>query len=179
MTQAGLANLAAFGFSVLGLFVGVAFGGVGAVPLSILFGFVGYVGTRWLTGVVYDKVRQRIRSVSKYNLREFHYENFPSCSGKGYRQMNRQISTMSVALTRIRRENAIHQLRTDLRHLQMKANSLQRQTSTVIGEVRNFMCIISYFGLIITILIRFVYLYTPLWKIVLGCKKQNSSSRTI
>lgn len=49
MTQAGLANLAAFGFSVLGLFVGAAFGGVGAIPLSILFGFVGYIGVRWLT----------------------------------------------------------------------------------------------------------------------------------
>ena len=93
--------------------------------------------------------------------------------------MNRQINTMNIVLTHIRRENVIHQLRTDLRQLQMKANSLQRQTSTVIGEVRNFMRIISYFELIMIILIRFVYLYTPLWKIVLGCKKQNSSSRTI
>ena len=67
MTQAGLANLAAFGFSVLGLLVGVAFGGVGAIPLSIIFGLIGYIGTRWLTGIVYDKVRQRVGLVSKYN----------------------------------------------------------------------------------------------------------------
>ena len=63
MTQAGFANLVAFGFSVCGMLVGTMFGGVGAVPLSILFGFIGYVGTRWLTGIVYDKVRNKIWSV--------------------------------------------------------------------------------------------------------------------
>lgn len=66
MTQAGLANLAAFGFSVCGMLVGTVFLGVGAVPLSILFGFIGYIGTRWLTGIVYDKARNKIWSVLKY-----------------------------------------------------------------------------------------------------------------
>jgi hypothetical protein len=63
MTQAGLANLAAFGFSVCGMLVGSAFLGVGAVPLSILFGFIGYIGTRWLTGIAYDKARDKLWSV--------------------------------------------------------------------------------------------------------------------
>ena len=68
MTQAGFANLAAFGFSVVGMIVGSAFLGVGAFPLSILFGLVGYVGARWLTGIVYDKARNKIRSVYKYKF---------------------------------------------------------------------------------------------------------------
>lgn len=63
MTQAGLANLAAFGGSVLGICVSAAFGGVGIIPLSILFGFIGYIGARWLSGIVYDKVRDKIWSV--------------------------------------------------------------------------------------------------------------------
>lgn len=66
MTQAGLANLAAFGFSVLGLLVGAALGGAPALPLSIVFGLIGYIGTRWLTGIVYDKARQKIGLVLKY-----------------------------------------------------------------------------------------------------------------
>jgi len=66
MIQAGFANLAAFGFSVAGILVGVAFGGVGVVPLSILFGFIGYIGTRWITGLVYDQAQYRLRLVLKY-----------------------------------------------------------------------------------------------------------------
>jgi hypothetical protein len=44
---------------------------------------------------------------------------------------------LSLKMARIRHESDIQRMRTDIRHLQVKAGSLQRQTSTVIEEVRN------------------------------------------
>lgn len=58
--------------------------------------------------------------------------------------MNQQVNKMSIALARTRRENIVHQLCADLRHLQMKARSLRRRMFATIKEVSNFMrfCII-------------------------------------
>jgi len=51
--------------------------------------------------------------------------------------MNQQMKKLSLKMARIRHESDIQRMRTDIRHLQVKAGSLQRQTSTVIEEVRN------------------------------------------
>ena len=68
MTQAGFANLAAFGCSIAGMLVGAAFGGVGAIPLSIIFGFIGYISVRYLTGLAYDYGRYKLRLVSEIQV---------------------------------------------------------------------------------------------------------------
>ena len=51
--------------------------------------------------------------------------------------MGRQLKNLSSEIARIRRENDIQRMRTDILHLQMEATSLQRETSKVINEVRN------------------------------------------
>ena len=76
--------------------------------------------------------------------------------------MNRQISKLGLQMASIRRESDIQLLRTDIRHLQVKARSLQRQTSSVIEEVSKSMFTRTYFKLYF---IRFVCLSMLLWKV--------------
>jgi hypothetical protein len=71
-----------------------------------------------------------------------------SYSGKGYGQLDRQMKNLSSEIARIRHENDIQRMRTDILQLQMEASSLQRRTSKIINEVRNATRNISYFYLI-------------------------------
>ena len=52
-------------------------------------------------------------------------------------------------MVRIRHENVIHELRTDLQHLQMKAGALQRQTLSTIDEVSESILIPTIFRAIL------------------------------
>ena len=61
MTQAGFANLVAFGAAVGGVaLVGLVVGGLTStwtIALSILFGFFGYLAGRLISGKIYDQAR--------------------------------------------------------------------------------------------------------------------------
>lgn len=59
MIQAGFANLSTFGMSIAGLIFksSVFLSAMSPTAYSILFGFIGYLAARWITGLLACKIR--------------------------------------------------------------------------------------------------------------------------
>ena len=64
MIQAGFGSLSAFGMSIGGMVLGstLFLSSIAPIVCSVLFGFIGYLAARWLTGLIAIKIRKEFFS---------------------------------------------------------------------------------------------------------------------